>query len=62
MTITQHEGYDIKPAKDIPTCYIIVTSGKGGKIPNVLTGLYTTRQYAKEAIDKYLEVKPKKED
>lgn len=57
-----YEGYEIKPAKDMPTSYIVVTAGKGGKIPNVLNGMYTTPNYAKEAIDKYLASKPKKED
>ena len=60
--IRQHQGYDIKPAKETPNNYIVVTSGKGGKIPNILSGLYTTPTYAVEAIDKYLETKPKKED
>jgi hypothetical protein len=60
--IVSYNGYDIKPAREIPTSYIIVTSGKGGKIPNILSGLYTTPTYAKEAVDKYLETKPKKEE
>jgi hypothetical protein len=59
--IRHYEGYDIKPARETPTNYIVVTSGKGGKIPNILSGLYTTPTYAKEAIDKYLETKSKKE-
>lgn len=57
-----YEGYDIKPHKEIPTSYIIVTSGRGGKIPNVLDGLFTTPVYAKAAIDTYLATKVKKED
>jgi NCAIR mutase (PurE)-related protein len=57
-----YEGYEIKPHREMPTSYIVVTAGKGGKIPNVLNGLYTTPAYAKEAIDKYLETKTKKED
>lgn len=60
--IRLHEGYEIKPHREVPTSYIVVTAGKGGKIPNILGGLYTTPAYAKEAIDKYLETKPKKED
>lgn len=62
MNITQYEGYDIKPARETPNNYIVVTSGKGGKIPNCLSGLYTTVTYAKLDIDKYLATKPKKED
>ncbi len=57
-----YEGYEIKPHREVPTSYIVVTAGKGGKIPNILGGLYTTPNYAKEAIDKYLETKIKKED
>lgn len=57
--IISYNGYDIKPHKEVPTNYIVVTSGKGGKIPNVLDGLFTTTVYAKEAIDKYLATKVK---
>lgn len=57
-----YEGYDIKPHKQNPTCYIVVTSGRGGKIPNMLDGLFTSPVYAKLAIDTYLAGKPKKED
>lgn len=60
--ITQYKGYDIKPHKEVPTCYIVVTSGKGGKIPDVLSGLFTTRAFAMEQIDRYLEQKPNKGD
>jgi hypothetical protein len=59
--IREYKGYDIKPHKEVPTCYIVVTSGKGGKIPDVLSGLYTTPVVAQAAIDKYLDSKPKKE-
>lgn len=54
-----YEGYEIKPHREVPTSYIVVTAGKGGKIPNILGGLYTTPSYAKEAIDKYIETKKK---
>lgn len=54
MSITIHRGYQIKPHKEIPTNYIIVTDGKGGKIPEVMSGLFTTRAIAKDTIDKYL--------
>jgi len=54
-----HNGYQIKPVKDTPTLSLIVTDGKGGKIPNILSGYYTTKQYAKDAIDLYLESKVK---
>jgi hypothetical protein len=60
--IVQHNGYDIKPNKETPNCCIIVTSGRGGKIPNILDGMFTTPEYAKRAIDKYLESKIKKDE
>lgn len=61
MFITSYHGYDVKPHKEVPTCYIVVTSGKGGKIPDVLSGLFTSRTIATQAISKYLDTKPKKE-
>lgn len=59
--IYSYNGYDIKPHKEIPTSYIIVTSGKGGKIPAVMEGLFTSVTYAKTVVDKYLASKPVKE-
>lgn len=56
-----YQGYQIKPHKEVPTCYIVVTDGKGGKIPDVLSGLFTSPAIAKDIIDKYLATKPKKE-
>lgn len=56
-----YNGYQIKPYRDVPSVYIVVTDGKGGKIPNVLSGMFTTPTYAKEAIDLYLVTKKKDE-
>lgn len=50
----EYKGYQIKPHREIPTMYIVVTSGKGGKIPNMLEGGFTSPTYAKETIDVYL--------
>jgi hypothetical protein len=55
-----HSGYQIKPVRETPTLSLIVTDGKGGRVPDVLSGFYTTKQYAKEAIDLYLSTKTKK--
>ena len=55
-----HKGFQIKPHKQYPNNYIVVTDGKGGKIPNVLDTMFTSRGLAKEEIDKYLEGKPEK--
>jgi hypothetical protein len=56
--IREYKGFHIKPHKDFPLSYIVVTSGKGGSIPEILTSHYTTPTYAKEEIDKYLLNKP----
>lgn len=52
-----YNGYQIKPHAQVPTCYVVVTDGKGGKIPAVLEGLFTTPTLAKEVIDSYLDGK-----
>jgi negative regulator of replication initiation len=49
-----YKGYQIKPHKIMPTCYVVVTDGKGGKIPAVLDSLFTSTGIAKETIDNYL--------
>lgn len=56
-----YEGYQIKPVKETPTLFVIVTDGKGGKIPDCLTSMYTSRSLAMIDIKKYLAVKPVKE-
>lgn len=60
--IKEYQGYQIKPHKQHPKSYIIVTMGKGGKIPNVMEGLFTDRHTAMRVIDSYLSSKPKKEN
>lgn len=55
-----YQGYQIKPVKETPSLSLIVTDGKGGRVPDVLSGYYTTKQYAKEAIDVYINSKVKK--
>jgi len=57
----EYKGFYIQPHKEHPTCYVIVTAGKGGKIPDILLGMYTTKTLARFDIDKYLDSKPKKE-
>jgi len=52
-----YKGYLINPSKTIPNLYSIAVEGRGGKIPNILEGLYTKRDLAKTDIDKYLESK-----
>ena len=52
-----YKGYLINPSKTAPNLYSITVEGRGGKIPNILEGLYTKRDLAKTDIDKYLESK-----
>lgn len=51
----QYRGYYIRPHKDNPTNYIVVTAGKAGRVPKVLDGSFTSRGWAKGVIDYYLE-------
>ncbi|GAF77756.1 unnamed protein product [marine sediment metagenome] len=57
-----HNGYIIKMYNKSPSLKVIVTEGKGGKIPNDLTGMYTTDKLAMVDIDKYLDKKGGKRD
>jgi hypothetical protein len=54
-----YKGFQIKPHKEFPATCIIVTDGKGGKIPNVLSGLFTSTGIAQNQIDSYLDQKEK---
>lgn len=53
----EHKGYFVRPDKTVPSCYAVVTTGQGGKIPDCLQGLFTSRTLAKTEIDLYLERK-----
>jgi hypothetical protein len=57
----EYLGYYISPHKTHPSVYIVSTVGKGGKIPNMLSGMYTQRSIAKQDIDLYLNSKPVKD-
>ena len=54
-----YKGFQVKPHKQYPNNYVVVTDGKGGKIPNVLDTMFTSRCIAKEEIDRYLSNKVK---
>lgn len=56
----EHKGYYITPDKVNPICYVVSTVGKGGKIPDCLNGMFTTKLYAIEEIDRYLGNRPSK--
>jgi hypothetical protein len=52
-----YRGFQIKSSPQFPSSYICVTDGKGGKIPDVLGGLFTSAGIIKQKIDQYLTVK-----
>lgn len=52
--MTIYENYQIKPSQHQPMSLIIVTDGRGGKIPACLEGMFTSVNIAKNAIDAYL--------
>lgn len=55
----KYKGYLINPSKTGPSLYSVAVEGKGGKIPNCLSGYYTTRTFAISDIDRYLDTKEK---
>lgn len=55
--IAEYKGYYIKPHKEHPKTYVIVTEGRGGKIPDVMAGMFTDRGTAMSVIDAYLTIK-----
>lgn len=52
--VYEYKGYQIKPSSKSPTSYCVATVGQGGKIPTVLTGLFTSVGIAKGIIDAYV--------
>lgn len=54
-----YEGYIISSSKEFAPMLSIATEGKGGKVPNVLAGLFTSVGLAKSAIDRYKDTKGK---
>lgn len=59
--LIEYKGFQIKNHKEFAPMFIIATAGKGGKIPDVLSGYYTSAGIAQREIDKYLDSKPIKE-
>tara|TARA_R110002012_G_C11348108_1_gene579214 strand:+ start:219 stop:419 length:201 start_codon:yes stop_codon:yes gene_type:complete len=53
----EHEGYLIKNYPKSPNLKIIVTAGKGGKIPEVMSGAHLSAGDCIKCIDKYLSTK-----
>lgn len=55
----KYKGYLINPSKQVPNLFYVATEGRGGKIPDMLSGLYTTKVLAVSDIDRYLNMKGK---
>jgi len=62
MHVIEYKGYQIKPHAQFPTSYIVVTAGRGGKIPDVMAGMFTSPTFVKTLIDMYLDGKPSKDN
>jgi hypothetical protein len=58
---TIYKGFIIKPASNSPSLLSVATEGRGGKIPKLLEGLFTSHNTVKHTIDLYLESKAPKE-
>lgn len=56
---TIYKGYIIKPFPSSPSLLTVATEGRGGKIPKILEGLFTSHNTVKQAIDFYTESKTK---
>ena len=50
-----YKGFIIGSAPNSPILYKVATEGQGGKIPNVLSGLFTSKDVVIQLIDMYLE-------
>ena len=49
-----YRGYIISSDPISPTLYSVATEGRGGRIPTVLEGRFTSVQWVKGLIDVYL--------
>lgn len=52
--MTNYRGYIISTNPFSPTLLKVSVEGRGGKIPNMLDGSFTSVGYVKELIDNYL--------
>lgn len=52
-----YKGYYIKNHSSFPSSVMIVTEGQGGRIPDIMKGLFTSVGVAKNLIDSYLNKK-----
>lgn len=54
---TIYKGYIVKSDKTFPALLTVSTAGRGGKIPSVMEGLFTSFGDIKQVIDVYTEGK-----
>ena len=52
-----YKGYIVKSDKNFPSLLTVAAVGRGGKIPAVLEGLFTSFGDVKQVIDTYTEGK-----
>lgn len=52
--MTVYKGYILKVHPASPTLLTVATEGRGGKIPKVLEGLFTSKHTVTDLIDQYL--------
>ena len=50
-----YRGYIISPHPVSPTMYVVATEGRGGRIPQVLDGAFTSLDWVRKLIDEYLD-------
>lgn len=53
----RYKGYIVKPCERRPGMYLVVTEGRGGKIPNILAGAFTSTREAVGTIEAYLNIR-----
>lgn len=56
-----YRGYLITTVPHSPTLVKVAVEGQGGKVPNVLLGMFTSTTSVMELIDKYLADKESQE-
>lgn len=57
-----YRGYIVAPVPHSPTLLKVATEGQGGKIPNVLNGMFTSYTAVVEIVDRYLATKTDEEN
>lgn len=53
----EYGKYYIQNIKNNPRMFEIGYSGRGGKLPDALTGKFTEARFAQQAVDRYTEPK-----